>query len=142
MEFTRIKNTRADGDLTQKEIAQMLGCHVVTYRRYENGWYDFHSEMIVKLSAFYNFSCDYLLGLSNEKGKFAGVECTICDRLLALRKKYKLTQQDVSQIISCKRQVYGTYETGSKETPLDVIIKLADYYHISTDYLLGLNVKK
>lgn len=35
------------------------------------------------------------------------------------------------------RSVYRRYENGERETPAWVVDKLADYYHVSTDYLLG-----
>ena len=35
------------------------------------------------------------------------------------------------------RSVYRRYESGQRETPAWVVMKLADFYHVSTDYLLG-----
>ena len=35
------------------------------------------------------------------------------------------------------RSVYRRYESGERETPAWVVVKLAEYYHVSTDYLLG-----
>ena len=40
-----------------------------------------------------------------------------------------------------QRSVYRRYELGEREIPVWAIIKLAEYYHVTTDYLLGLTPK-
>ena len=57
-------------------------------------------------------------------------------RLEDLRLDHDLTQQQVADYLGCQREVYRRYEKGTRELPLDFLIKLADYYHVSTDYLL------
>ena len=52
------------------------------------------------------------------------------------------TQQDIANILSCQREVYRRYEKGEREIPLWAAIKLAQYYDVSLDYLLGLTSKK
>lgn len=39
-------------------------------------------------------------------------------------------------MLNMHRSVYRRYENGERETPAWVVVKLADYYHVSTDYLL------
>lgn len=58
-------------------------------------------------------------------------------RLRDLREDGDLTQQTVADILNMHRSVYRRYESGQRETPAWVVVKLADYYHVSTDYLLG-----
>lgn len=58
-------------------------------------------------------------------------------RLRDLREDGDLTQQAVADILNMHRSVYRRYESGQRETPAWVVVKLADYYHVSTDYLLG-----
>ncbi len=48
-----------------------------------------------------------------------------------------MTQQQVAEIIGCSQQTYSDYETGKYDIPNEVLIKLADYYRVSTDYILG-----
>ena len=57
-------------------------------------------------------------------------------KLEDLRLDNDLTQQQVADYLGCQREVYRRYEKGSREIPLDFLIKLADYYHVSVDYLL------
>ena len=53
-----------------------------------------------------------------------------------LRKERHLTQQEIADVLGCKREVYRRYEKGIRELPVSVAIKLADYYLVSLDYLL------
>ena len=59
-------------------------------------------------------------------------------RLKELRKKKGVTQQVIADSLNIERALYGRYEDGSRKPPLPNLIKLADYFHVSTDYLLGL----
>ncbi len=59
-------------------------------------------------------------------------------RLEDLRIDHDLTQQEVADILFCKREVYRRYEKGIRELPLSYAITLSNYYHVSLDYLVGL----
>ena len=64
MEYHRIRNLREDRDLTQREIAAYLNCSQRVYSNYELGQRDIPTDILIRLSAFYNVSVDYLLGLT------------------------------------------------------------------------------
>lgn len=53
-----------------------------------------------------------------------------------------LTQQNIADYLGCKREVYRRYEKGTRTIPVDFLIKLADLYGVSVDYMLGHSVKK
>lgn len=59
-------------------------------------------------------------------------------RLEDLRIDADKTQEDIANILDCKREVYRRYEKGIHEIPTWAVIKLAKYYQTSTDYILGL----
>ncbi len=59
-------------------------------------------------------------------------------RIEDLRIDHDLTQQDIADMLGCQREVYRRYEKGTRTIPIDFLIKLAEYYGVSTDYLLGL----
>ncbi len=59
-------------------------------------------------------------------------------RLTDLRIDSDKTQQEIADLLDCKREVYRRYEKGIHEIPVWALIKLAEYYHTSTDYILGL----
>lgn len=58
-------------------------------------------------------------------------------RLEDLRIDHDLTQDDVAKLLGCQREVYRRYEKGTRTIPVDFLIKLADYYGVSVDYLVG-----
>ena len=57
-------------------------------------------------------------------------------RIERLRLDNDLTQQDVADLLFCQREVYRRYEKGIRELPLSYAIVLADYYHVSIDYIV------
>lgn len=59
-------------------------------------------------------------------------------RLVDLRIDSDKTQQEIADLLDCKREVYRRYEKGIHEIPVWALIKLAQYYNTSTDYILGL----
>lgn len=55
-----------------------------------------------------------------------------------IREDRDLTQKKMSQILNCTQQTYSRYETGEITIDIYNLIKLANFYNTSTDYLLGL----
>ncbi len=66
----------------------------------------------------------------------------IFKRLEDLRIDADKTQAQIAEILNCKREVYRRYEKGINEIPVWALIKLADYYGVSTDYILGRSDEK
>ena len=60
-------------------------------------------------------------------------------RLKSLRLEDDKLQSDLANYLNISRQYYSEYELGKRKLPVDVIIKLAKYYHTTTDYILGLD---
>ena len=63
--YRRIRDLREDRDLTQKQMARLLNCSQQVYSNYELGQRDIPTDILIKLSSFYNVSVDYILGISN-----------------------------------------------------------------------------
>ncbi len=63
----RLRDLREDKDLTQQEIADMLGCSQTTYSRYETGDLNVPIDILKKLAKFYKVSIDYIVGITNKK---------------------------------------------------------------------------
>ncbi len=59
-------------------------------------------------------------------------------RIRDLREDHDITQKEISKILNCSQQVYSNYELGQRDIPTDILIKLSQYYKVSTDYILGL----
>lgn len=58
-------------------------------------------------------------------------------RLRDLREIHNLSQTQVAQVLGMSQTGYSKYETGENDIPTVVLIKLADFYKTSVDYLLG-----
>ena len=63
-------------------------------------------------------------------------------RIRDLREDHDLSQQAMAEILSIHQTTYSSYELGKLEIPLDALEKLADYYLVSVDYLLGRTDRK
>lgn len=63
----RIRDTREDTDLTQTNIAEVLGIKQTVYSRYERGENALPIAHLISLANFYHTSTDYLLGLTDER---------------------------------------------------------------------------
>lgn len=61
----------------------------------------------------------------------------IGDILKELRQEKKITQDDIAELLKIKRQTYSAWERGKSSPDINTIIRLADYYSVNTDYLLG-----
>lgn len=61
----------------------------------------------------------------------------IIERLKKLRKEGKLTQKDIATFLNISQPAYQQFESGKKKMNLETLEKLADYFNVSTDYLLG-----
>ena len=58
-------------------------------------------------------------------------------RIRELREDRDLRQADLAKYLSCSQVAYSHYELGKRDIPTEVLIALADFYHTSTDYILG-----
>lgn len=65
MYYRRLKDLREDNDLTQKEVAAVLGIDQRVYSNYETGKREIPTRFVIVLAGFYNTSTDYILGVSD-----------------------------------------------------------------------------
>lgn len=59
--------------------------------------------------------------------------------MISLRKTKGLTQQEMANIFHKSRQAISSYETQEREPEFNFLCKMANYFHVSTDYLLGIS---
>ena len=62
---------------------------------------------------------------------------TLSDRLQQLKIEKKLLQKDIAKDNNLSLRAYQYYERGERNPTSDILIKLADYFHVSIDYLVG-----
>lgn len=58
-------------------------------------------------------------------------------RLRDLREDRDLKQIDIAKVLNIQQTVYSRYERGFQNIPLEHLVALADFYHVSTDYIFG-----
>ena len=66
----RLRDLREDRDLTQTQVANMLGMSQTGYSKYETGENDVPTAVLIKLARFYGTSIDYLLGETNDPRRY------------------------------------------------------------------------
>lgn len=64
------------------------------------------------------------------------------DKLRTLRTEAGMSQTDLAKRLNITKSVISYYELQERTPSPDVLIRLADIFHVSTDYLLGINHKK
>ena len=65
--YKRLRDLREDSDLTQKQVADMLGMSQTGYSKYETGENDIPTLILIKLADFYRTTTDYILGRTDNK---------------------------------------------------------------------------
>jgi len=58
-------------------------------------------------------------------------------RIRDCREDRDITQKQLADYLRCDQSLYSKYERGERDVPLHVMIRLADYYGTSIDYLVG-----
>ena len=59
-------------------------------------------------------------------------------RLRDLREDADITQKELADYLNIKQNTYSQYENGQRQMPIDTLIKLANYFQTSVDYILEL----
>lgn len=66
----------------------------------------------------------------------------VFENIRNLREDHDKIQVELANYLNIKQTTYSKYELGKINVPIDVFIKLADYYDVSIDYLVGRTKKK
>lgn len=61
---------------------------------------------------------------------------TYQDRIKGLREDADLTQAEMANILNIAQTTYSQYERGSRGIPIEILLKISEYYKISTDWIL------
>lgn len=59
------------------------------------------------------------------------------ERIRKLRLEHHLSQTEVAKVLHVSQRSYSHYETGSRNIPVETLIVLCDYYHVTVDYMVG-----
>ncbi len=136
----RLKELRKQSGLTQKQVAEHLDITQSAYAQWETGKLNPKKETIQKFADLFNVSYDYLWhGTSEPQTTNAIIETnsgTFPERLRQLRTEADLTQKQLADIVGTTQQNIAFWETGRQRPKQPSLIKLANYFNVSIDYLL------
>ena len=65
-------------------------------------------------------------------------EILLKDRACQLRKAVGLSQAELGKVLGLSQKAISTLESGQRGTTIEKLVLLAEYFHVSTDYLLGI----
>lgn len=133
-----LSTLRVQNEVSQQELADYLQIKRNAISRYETGEREPDLSTLIKVSDFFNITLDELVrdhvstlnGVLLSKNAFG-------ERLQQLRKSKKISQQQLADDLHINRGTYAHYEINKRQPDYDILIKIADYFHVSVDYLLG-----
>ena len=70
------------------------------------------------------------------------MEYAYVKRIRDLREDHDMSQRQVAKILGTSQTMYARYERGASELPVRHLIRLAQYYHVSMEYIVGLTDNK
>lgn len=139
---TILRNMREDRDLTQTNIAEILHCTKQNYGQIENGKVIPSIKQMVILSNYYNVSIDYILARSTAPMPYSKKQIFdysfLIKRIVTLRKHNNYKQVYIAkEVLNMSQAMYSHIENMVYQLDLISLIKLADLYSVSINYVLG-----
>ena len=138
----KIKECRNELEMTQSELGSIFDVHKSTVSNWENGYDIIPLSKLIKFCIMYNYSLDYVTGLSKEDKKYSSDICTdkkkIGKKLKEFRKSLKLTQTKISNECSISREAYCHYELGINLINTLTLYTICKNYNLSMDEFLRL----
>ena len=135
----RISDLRIDNDLTQEEMAKILGISRSKYSQIEIGFLDFKLELLNKFANYFKINVDYIYGLTDKKKVCYKDNIDLKDigiRLRNYRKDKGLSQVDICNLTGIYQSSYSRYELGCSLTGHKLYV-VASKLNLSMDELMG-----
>lgn len=125
-----IKEFRKEICITQEELGKKLGVSKQTVSAWERGVSEVSNNTLVALTSLFPVTMDYLLGMNRRNH--------ITNRLKALREENGMNQSELGKLLNVQGAAISKYESGEVPLTGETIVSLAEYFGVTTDYLLGL----
>lgn len=126
--MNRIKELRINNNLTQTMLANVLNIANNTLSQYENDQRQIPDEIKMKIADYFGVSVDYLLGRQSS---------TSMVNLKELRKSKNMTLKELGILINVSESAVSQYESGKRSPDYSTLVKIAEVFNVSVDYLLG-----
>lgn len=141
MNVERLKDLRDELEITQNDMANMLGCKRSTYSLWEINKNTIPLYYLNKLSNILNVNIDYLVDLSNTKNiKFKKNEIDrieLGNRIKQARKSINYTQDKLASKLNTTHSVISAYESGKTAVPTLFMIEIAKITSKSLNWFLN-----
>lgn len=146
IDFERLKDIREDHDLSQREMANILHVNRSTYSLWELGINIMPIKYIAKFSDYFNYSIDYVLGISNNKNnvnlKKGYNKKQVGKNLKSIRINNKLSQENMANILNVSQACIARYEKGLIDISTSNMYKISKTFNYSMNYLCCKDKKK
>lgn len=137
----RLRETREELELKQKELTDFFGVTFSTISGWETGKDTIPLKQLIKYGNEYNYSLDYLFGLKNHNEQYKPLTIdlkVVGDNLRKIRKTHERTQQEVADALNTSQSSYAHYENARYLIPTSFIYGLSKIYkNFSIDEILG-----
>ena len=133
MKVKRLRETRENLDLKQIDLTDLFGITYSTISGWETGKDTIPLKQLIKYANKYNYSLDYLLGLTDKNIEYKDLKInlnTLATNLKKKRKQYGKTQQQIADIINTSQSSYAHYENARNLMPLSFLYNLRKYIMI------------
>lgn len=127
----KIAEQRKKLGLSQEELAEKLNISQKSISKYERGNRRPSYEVLTSMASLFGVSADYLLELEN------GGETVFGEKIVEQRKRKGITQQELADALNISRSTLAGYEAENKKPSYKVLVRIAEYFGVTTDYLLG-----
>lgn len=135
--FTRLKDIREDNDINQEKMSEILGVNRSTYSLWELGINIISLKSLCDFADYFDFSLDYVLGLSNNrssKGLIKGLDLKILgSNMKEIRIKHNLSQENIANLLGVTQACITRYEKGL------ICISVSNLYKFSKEFKVSIN---
>ena len=139
--FKRLKDIREDNDINQEHMAEILGVNRSTYSLWELGINIIPLHSLCGFADYFNFSLDYVLGLSNNKGSkdlIKGLDLEILgNNMKAIRIKHNLSQENIANMLDVTQACIARYEKGIISISVSNLYKFSKEFKVTINSLCG-----
>ena len=133
----RLSQLRKEAQIKAEELAAGVGVKVRMVYLYEKNSAKPSFDVLVKTADYFGVSLDYLIGRSDDPriNEFRK-KPSLAERLKTLRKEKNITQEEFADVMKVSSRAVRFYEAGKREPTFSSLTAIADYFGVSTDYLL------
>lgn len=141
----RLKELRQEKNLRQEDLGKLFNATKSAVSMWENGKREPDRETFLALADFFGVTVDYLMGREDTQQQYVSIDSEDNDAkfpkfqsaLQSLRKESGLSQDQIAEMLAVPTRTYGSWERGERQPDFQILCKIADYFNVSTDYLLG-----